>query len=185
MRSGCLCVCVSAALSSHTVIHHVIPEGGNADTERACVRSHDAFWEGYTSFRRTEGWFFSFIKLTFLSLRSSSGRCSGGNLKDAFSCDSEWTSELLTDQINVSFSEVTWGHTRCHSCSLLKLLQVIVVHLRLSDRGFRILHKIKLLRTCLNWVHPHWADGSWTGFGSWQMWVQPTNGNFYQLLNSA
>lgn len=28
---------VSAALGSHAVIHHVIPDGGNADTERALV----------------------------------------------------------------------------------------------------------------------------------------------------
>lgn len=37
LRSGRSCVGVSAALGSHAVVHHVIPDGGNADTEGALV----------------------------------------------------------------------------------------------------------------------------------------------------
>lgn len=43
--------------------------------ERVCVCSHSAFWEGYASSGRTEDRFSPFIKLTFLSLHSSSAHC--------------------------------------------------------------------------------------------------------------
>lgn len=75
LGSGYSRVSVSAALSSHAVIHHVIPDGGNADTERGLV-SAAAVHSGKDTHplggQRVDSPLF--IKLTFLSLRSSSAR---------------------------------------------------------------------------------------------------------------
>lgn len=61
----------------------------------------------------------------------------------------------------------------------------ILFSLRGFCGGYRDPVDSRLCAFGLNCVHPHWTDISWTGFSSWQLWVQPTNLVFFQLLHSV